>query len=178
MSAGFAVALSGIAAAGALAGSLSAGSFLFGGSSSRVLRASFIFRALAALCCVAAVPANPFAPAFLLVGAALFNGAGNAGALATNERLYRLAPPHARVHCQSRFVGATAAAAGAGSLVCAAALAIAPPAAWAVYTVLYAGSAISRTVATLRTEVSASWSSPSAGAGPVGPVTDGSSAGR
>jgi hypothetical protein len=178
MSAGFAVALSGIAAAGALAGSLAAGSFLFGGSSSRVLRASFIFRALAALCCVAAVPANPLAPAFLLVGAALFNGAGNAGALATNERLYRLAPPHARVHCQSRFVGATAAAAGAGSLVCAAALAIAPPAAWAVYTVLYAGSAISRTVATLRTEVSASWSSPSAGAGPVGPVTDGGSAGR
>jgi len=162
MSAGFAVALSGVAAAGALAGSLAAGSFLFGGSSSRVLRASFLFRAAAAMCCVAAVPANPLAPAFLLVGAALFNGAGNAGALATNERLYRLAPAQARVHCQSRFVGATAAAAGAGAVVCATALALAPPAAWAVYTVLYAGSAISRTIATFRTEVSASWSSPSA----------------
>ena len=107
MSAGFAVALSGVAAAGALAGSLAAGSFLLGGSSSRVLRASFLLRALAALCCVAAIPANPLAPAFLLVGSALFNGAGNAGALATNERLYRLAPANARVHCQSRFVGAT-----------------------------------------------------------------------
>jgi len=160
MSAGFAVAISGVAAAGALAGSLAAGSFLFGGSSSRVLRASFLLRAAAALCCVAAVPANPFAPAFLLVGAALFNGAGNAGALATNERLYRLAPPQARVYCQSRFVGTTAAAAGAGSIVCAAVLALAPPAAWAVYTVLYAGSAISRSIATFRTEVSASWSSP------------------
>jgi len=111
---------------------------------------------------VAAIPANPVAPAFLLLGAALFNGAGNAGALATNKRLYRLAPAQARVHCQSRFVGSTAAAAGAGSAVCATALVLAPPAAWVAYTALYAGSAISRFVATLRTEVSASWSSPSA----------------
>jgi len=160
MSAGFAVALSGVGAAGALAGSLAAGSFLFGGSSSRVLRVSFLFRAVAALCCVAAVPANPLAPVFLLLGSALFNGAGNAGALATNERLYRLAPAQARVHCQSRFVGVTAAAAGAGSMVCAMTLILAPPAAWAAYTALYAGSAITRTIAVFRTEVSASWSSP------------------
>jgi hypothetical protein len=162
MSAGFAVALSGVAAAGALAGSLVAGSFLLGGSSSRVLRASFLVRAVAAVCCVAAIPANPLAPAFLLVGSALFNGGGNAGVLATNERLYRLAPAQARVHCQSRFVGATGVAAGAGAVVCAAALTLAPPAAWAAYTALYAGSAITRTIATFRTEVSASWSSPSA----------------
>ncbi|MGD0862986.1 MAG: hypothetical protein ABSA21_09510 [Candidatus Limnocylindrales bacterium] len=162
MSAGFAVALSGVAAAGALAGSLTVGSFLLAGSSSRVLRASFLFRAVAGICCVAAIPANPLAPAFLLVGSALFNGAGNAGALATNERLYRLAPAQARVHCQTRFVGATAAAAGAGAVVCAMALALAPPAAWAAYTALYAGSAISRTIATFRAEVSASWSSPAA----------------
>ena len=160
MSAGFAVALSGVAAAGALAGSLAAGSFLFGGSSSRVLRVSFLFRAVAALCCVAAVPANPLAPVFLLLGSALFNGAGNAGALATNERLYRLAPAQARDHCQSRFVGVTAAAAGVGSMVCAMTLILAPPAAWAAYTALYAGSAITRTIAVFRTEVSASWSSP------------------
>ncbi|MFI5259414.1 MAG: hypothetical protein ACHQ01_07395 [Candidatus Limnocylindrales bacterium] len=160
MSAGFAVALSGVAAAGALAGSLVTGSFLLGGSSSRVLRASFALRVVAAVCCAVAVPANPVAPAFLLVGSALFNGAGNAGALATNERLYRLAPERSRVHCQSRFVGTTAAAAGAGSLICAAALVVAP-ALWPAYTALYAGSAISRLLATVRTEVSASWSSPS-----------------
>ncbi len=162
MSAGFAVALAGVAAGGALAGSLSAGSFLFGGSSSRVLRATFLLRALAAACCAAAIPANPLAPAFLLLGAALFNGAGNAGVLAANERLYRLAPAQARVHCQSRFVGATAGAAGGGAVICATALALAPPAAWAAYTALYAGSAICRSVATVRTEVSASWRSPSA----------------
>jgi hypothetical protein len=96
------------------------------------------------------------------MGAALFNGAGNAGALATNERLYRLAPPEARVHCQSRFVGTTAAAAGTGSLICATALAVVPPATWAAYTALFAGSAISRAIATIRTDVSASWSSPAA----------------
>jgi hypothetical protein len=160
MSAGFAVALSGVGAAGSLAGSLAAGSFLFGGSSSRVLRASFLVRAAAGVCCAAAVPANPLAPAFLLVGSALFNGGGNAGVLATNERLYRLVPAQARVHYQSRFVGATAAAAGAGAGIAAVTLALAPPAAWAVYTALYAGSAISRLIATVRTEVSASWSSP------------------
>ncbi len=162
MSAGFAVALSGAGAAGALVGSLAAGSFLLGGSSSRVLRASFMLRTVAAASCVAAFPENPFAPMFLLFGAAMFNGAGNAGALATNERLYRLAPPESRVHCQSQFTGATAGSAGAGSLVSAAALALAPPAMWAVYTVLYAGSAISRGVAAIRTEVSPSWQSPSA----------------
>ena len=167
MSAGFAVALSGVAAAGALAGSLVTGSFLLVGSSSRVLRASFGLRTVAAVCCAAAIPANPFAPVFLLVGSALFNGAGNAGALASNERMYRLAPPDARVHCQSRFVGATALGVGAGSVVTAAALALASPAAWFAYTALFAGSAISRATATVRTEVSASWSSPPApAAGP------------
>jgi len=166
MSAGFSVALSGVAAAGALAGSLAAGSFLFGGSSSRVLRASFLVRAVAAVCCAAAIPANAFAPALLLVGAALFNGGGNAGALATNERLYRLVPAQARIHYQSRFVGATAGVAGVGAALCAAVLAQVPPAAWAAYSALYASSAISRTIATLRTEVSASWHSPSETLGP------------
>ena len=174
-SAGFAVALSGVGAAGALAGSLAAGAFLFGGSSSRVLRTSFLLRAVAAISCAVAIPANPIAPAFLLVGSALFNGAGNAGVLATNERLYRLVPAQARVRCQSRFVGATAAAAGAGSLVCATALALAPVTAWAVYTAMYAGSAVCRTIATVRTEVSASWSSPSSP--PVEPLIPGSGGG-
>ena len=187
MSAGFAVALSGVGAAGALVGSLAAGSFLLGGSSSRVMRLTFLFRAIAAGCCVAAIPANPAAPVFLLVGAAVFNGAGNAGVLATNERLYRLAPPKSRVHCQSQFVGATAGAAGVGSLVSAIALALAPPTAWAAYTALYAGSAVSRTIATIRTEVSPTWQSPSATppasaaappASPTSPTQAGGSADR
>ena len=173
MSPGFAVALSGVGAAGALAGSLAAGLFLFRGSSSRVLRASFLVRAVAAVSCAAAIPANPVAPLLLLVGAALFNGGGNAGVLATNERLFRLVPTQARVKYQSRFVGGTAAAAGGGAVVCAATLALAPPVAWAAYTALYAGSAVSRTIATLRSEVSASWRSPSAPAVDVPTPGDG-----
>jgi len=160
LSAGFAVALSGVAAAGALAGSVLVGTFLIGGSSSHVLRTSFLLRAVAAVCCALAFPVNPLAPALLLIGSALFNGAGNAGVLATNERLYRLAPPQARVYCQSRFVGATALAASMGAVICATTLTVAPPAGWAAYAALYAGSGISRAMAAWRTEVSASWRSP------------------
>jgi len=148
MSAGFAVALSGVGAAGALAGSLVVGSFLLGGSSSRVLRASFLFRAVAAVCCAAAIPANPLAPALLLVGSALFNGAGNAGALATTSAC--TVSPRRRLVSTAR-AGSSArppAPQARGPSSAPTALALAPPAAWAVYTALYAGSAISRTIAT------------------------------
>lgn len=158
--AGFAVVLSGIASAGSLIGSLVAGSFLLHGSASRALRASFYARALAAALCVGALPGNPLAPVLLLAGAALFNGGGNAGALATNERLYRLAPPEGRVHCQGAFVGWTSAAAASGAVVCAAALALTITPAWLPYAGLYVLSGASRTIAGLRLEVTASWRSP------------------
>jgi hypothetical protein len=103
----------------------------------------------------------------LLVGAALFSGAGNAGALASNERLYRLAPPDLRVRCQSRYVAATSAAFGVGAVVCAGALALSETVGWPVYTALFVGSGISRAIAGLRIDVSASWRSPTA------PPTDG-----
>ncbi len=159
-SAGFAVVLSGVASAGALAGSLSAGSFLLYGSASRTLRLTFVARAGAAAMCAAAIPSNPVAPILLLAGAALFNGAGNAGALATNERLYRLAPPEIRVRCQSRLVAATAGAVTAGALVSAATLAIAGPAAAGGYVALFAISGLSRTAAAYRTDVTPSWRAP------------------
>jgi hypothetical protein len=161
-SAGFAVALSGFGAAGALAGSLAAGSFLLHGSSSRVLRTSLIARAFAALTCAVAIPGNPAALPILLLGAALFNGAGNAGVLAANERLYRLAPPDLRVQCQSRYVGSTSAAFAVGAVTCASALALSGPIGWTVYTALFLGSGITRTIAGIRTDVSPSWRSPSA----------------
>jgi hypothetical protein len=160
LSAGFAVLLSGVGAAGSLAGSLTAGSFLLGGSSSRLLRASFLARAVAALACAASVPGNPAAPALMLAGAALFNGAGNAGVLAANERLYRLAPPDMRVRCQSRYVGATSAAFAVGAVVCSGALIFAESIGWVIYTAMFLGSGFSRTLAGLRTDVSPSWRSP------------------
>jgi hypothetical protein len=159
-SAGFAVLLSGAGAAGALAGSLATGSFLHGGSSSRVLRASLIARSVAALTCAAAIPGNAAALPMLLIGSALFNGAGNAGQLAANERLYRLAPPDLRVRCQSRFVAFTSAAFAVGAATSATALALSGPIGWPVYTALFVGSGIARGLAGIRTDVSPSWQSP------------------
>jgi hypothetical protein len=157
---GFAVALSGVASAGALTGSLTTGTFLLHGSSSRVLRMSFILRAVAAAMCAASIPTNPVALPMLLLGAALFNGAGNAGALASNERLYRLAPAELRVRCQSHFVGRTSVAYGFGALTCAAGLAVSEAVGWPVYTALFVGAGLSRALAGLRTDVSPSWHSP------------------
>ncbi len=157
---GFAVFLVGFGSAGSLLGSLGAGSFLLTGSSSRLLRVSFLGRTMAALLCVGAFPGNPAALPFLLAGAALFNGAGWAGALAANERLYRLSPPHLRVRCQSRYVAATSTAFAAGALSCAAGLTLVGPLGWPVYTALFAGSGLSRAIAGWRTDVSASWHSP------------------
>ncbi|MGZ6266168.1 MAG: hypothetical protein ACXWN4_04615 [Candidatus Limnocylindrales bacterium] len=159
-SAGFAVILSGFGAAGALAGSLAAGSFLLGGSSSRVLRTSFVARAAAAVVCALAIPGNPAALPMLLVGAVLFSGGGNAGALASNERLYRLAPPDLRVRCQSRYVAATSVTFAVGAVACAGALVLSETVGWPVYTALFLGSGISRAIAGLRIDVSASWRSP------------------
>lgn len=161
-SAGFAVVMSGAASAGALAGSILAGSFLLSGSSSRLLRASFVARGFAAVICAAAVPGNPAALAVLLVGAALFNGAGNAGVLASNERLYRLAPAEIRVRCQSRYVATTSAAFAVGAVICAGTLAVSGPVGWPVYTALFLGSGVARTVAGIRTDVSPTWRSPTA----------------
>jgi hypothetical protein len=159
-SAGFAVVLSGAASAGALVGSMAAGSFLLGGSSSRVLRASMIMRAGAAVISACAVPGNPAALPILVVGSMLFNGAGNAGALAANERLYRLAPPELRVRCQSRYMASTSAAFAVGAVTCATLLSLTGPLGWGVYTALFLGSGVSRTISAVRIDVSPSWRSP------------------
>jgi hypothetical protein len=159
---GFAVILSGSASAGALAGSLTTGTFLLRGSSSRVLRVSFLARSVAAVICGLAIPGNPAALPMLVLGSVLFNGAGNAGALASNERLYRLAPPDLRVRCQSYYMAATSASFAVGALACGVALAVSESLGWPTYTALFVGSGISRAVAGLRTDVSPTWRSPTA----------------
>jgi len=159
-SAGFAVTLSAAASAGALIGSLAAGSFLLGGSASRLFRASLIARALAALICASAIPGNPLALPVLALGSALFSGAGNAGVLAANERLYRLAPPELRVRCQSYFVSRTSVAFAVGAGACALVLTLGAPVSWTAYTALFLGSGICRSAAAWRTEVTATWRSP------------------
>jgi len=159
-SAGYAVTLSGAASAGALVGSMFAGSFLLGGSSSRLFRASLAARAVAAAICAASVPGSPLALTMLPIGAALFNGAGNAGALAANERLYRLAPPDLRVRCQSHFVSRTSLAFALGAGTASLVLTVAAPITWTAYTALFLGSGVCRSLSALRTEVSPTWQSP------------------
>ena len=159
---GFAVVLSGASSAGALVGSLAAGSFLLHGSSSRLFRATLHLRAVAALIVAAAFPGNPIALPQMLVGIALLWGGGNAGVLASNERLFRLAPPELRVHCQSHYVAVTSAAVTAGACVCTTSLLLVGPVGWGIYTALYAGAGLFRLVAGLRMEVSPTWRSPTA----------------
>ena len=159
---GFSVLLSGASSAGALIGSLAAGSFLLHGSSSRLFRATLYLRTFAALVVAAAIPGNPAALPQLLLGITLLWGAGNAGMLASNERLYRLAPPELRVRCQSHYVAVTSAAVAAGAAVCASGLLLAGPLGWGVYTALYVSAGVARLVAGIRTDVSPTWRSPSA----------------
>lgn len=168
-SAGYAVTLSAAQSAGSLIGSMFAGSFLLRGSSSRLFRASLWARVLAAIVCAISIPGNPIALVTLLLGAAIFNGGGNAGALAANERLYRLAPPMLRVRCQSWYVGETSVAFAVGAGTCAAVLLLSSIT-WAAYTALFVGAGVARAVSAVRTEVSASWSSPSTPAEPPEPT--------
>ncbi len=159
-SAGYAVTLSAAGSGGALIGSMAAGSFLLGGSSSRVFRASLVLRALAALICASAFPGNPLALPILVIGSALFSGAGNAGVLAANERLYRLAPADLRVRCQSFYVSQNSVAFAIGAGTCALVLTLGAPVSWAAYSALFIGSGVCRSVSAWRTEVAASWHSP------------------
>jgi hypothetical protein len=161
-SAGFSVFLSGASSAGALVGSLAAGSFLLHGSSSRLFRASLFLRTFAALVAASAIPGNPLALPQLVVGITLLWGAGNAGLLASNERLFRLAPPELRIRCQSHYVAVNSASVAAGAAVCTTGLMLVGPLGWGVYTALYVSAAAARLLAGLRTEVSPTWRSPSA----------------
>ena len=157
---GYAVTLSAAGSAAALFGSMFAGSFLLTGSASRLFRASLAARAAAAVICAVSIPGSPLALTTLLLGSALFNGAGNAGMLAANERLYRLAPPELRVRCQSHFVSRTSFAFALGAGTAAVVLTLGAPVTWAAYSALFLGSGVCRSVSALRTEVTASWQSP------------------
>jgi len=115
---------------------------------------------VAAAICAASVPGSPLALTMLPIGAALFNGAGNAGALAANERLYRLAPADLRVRCQSHFVSRTSLAFALGAGTASLVLTVAAPITWTAYTALFLGSGVCRSLSALRTEVSPTWQSP------------------
>ena len=119
--AGFAIGLSAVSSATLVIASLAVSSHLRGGSSTRLLRASFLLRGGALLAGLAAHPANPGAPVVLVIVAILLAAGDTAGQLAANERLMRLATGPDVLAFQSRFVvrnvGAYAGGIAASSVV-------------------------------------------------------------
>ena len=102
--AGFAIALSAISSGTLVLASLYVSSHLRGGSSSRLLRNSFVLRSAALFLGLAAHPLNPLAPAVLVVVAVLLAMGDTAGQLSANERLMRLATGPNVLAFQSHFV--------------------------------------------------------------------------
>lgn len=102
--AGFAIALSAVSSATLVASSLVVSTHLRGGSSSRLLRQSFLLRSAALGLGLAAFPSNPLAPAMLVCMAILMAIGDTAGQLAANERLMRLATGPGVLAFQSHFV--------------------------------------------------------------------------
>ena len=102
--AGFAIAISAVSSATLVIASLYVSSHLRGGSSTLVLRRSFLLRGVALLLALAAHPTNPFAPAVLMAVAILMAMGDTAGQLSANERLFRLATGPAVLAFQSHFV--------------------------------------------------------------------------
>jgi MFS family permease len=102
--AGFAIALSAISSGTLVLASLYVSSHLRGGSSSRLLRNSFVLRSAALFLGLAAHPMNPVAPAVLVIVAVLLAIGDTAGQLSANERLMRLATGPNVLAFQSHFV--------------------------------------------------------------------------
>jgi hypothetical protein len=102
--AGFAIALSAVSSGTLVLASLYVSSHLRGGSSSRLLRRSFLLRSAALFLGLTAHPANPLAPLVLVVVAVLLAAGDTAGQLAANERLMRLAIGPDVLAFQSHFV--------------------------------------------------------------------------
>jgi MFS family permease len=102
--AGFAIAVSAVSSATLVLSSLYVSSHLRAGSSSKLLRRSFLLRALALGLGLAAHPANPLAPAILVAMAILLAAGDTAGQLSANERLMRLATGPGVLAFQSHYV--------------------------------------------------------------------------
>ena len=102
--AGFAIALSAVSSATLVLASLYVSSHLRGGSSTTLLRRSFLLRGFALLLGLAAHPVNPAAPVILVAVAILMAMGDTAGQLSANERLFRLATGPGVLAFQSHFV--------------------------------------------------------------------------
>ena len=158
MPASFAILLSALSSGSALVSSAVIGGWLHRGSSSRLLRLSFVLRGGMLLLGLLAFPLNPFAP-LIMAGLAVVVSAGySSGVLASNERLLRLASGPQLIRAQGRFVAGTAIGATGGQFSSAALLALLPVG-FPAFAILFAVSGLTRVALIPFVEVSDSWSS-------------------
>jgi hypothetical protein len=158
MPASFAILLSALASASALISSAVIGGWIHRGSSSRLLRLSFLLRGGTLLLGLLAFPLNPFAPLIMAVLAVAVSAGYSAGVLGSNERLLRLASGPQLIRAQGRFVAGTAVGATGGQFSSAAVLALLPVG-FPAFAILFAVSGMIRVVLIPFVEVSDSWSS-------------------
>jgi len=155
--AGFAIAVSAVSSATLVVSSLYVSGHLQGGSSSRLLRRSFLLRAFALFLGLAAHPANPLAPAVLVAVAILLAAGDTAGQLSANERLMRLATGPGVLAFQSHFVvrnvGAYTGGVATSSLIMLLG-------GWPAFAILFVVAGMGRVTAARMTEVSARASVP------------------
>ncbi len=158
MPASYAILLSALSSASNLVSSALIGGWLHRGSSSRLLRLSFLLRGGTLLFGLLAFPMNPLAPVIMAVLAVTVSAGYSAGVLGSNERLLRLASGPQLIRAQGRFVAGTAAGTTSGQLFSAAVLAILPIG-FPAFAILFLGSGLIRVALIPFVEVSESWSS-------------------
>jgi MFS family permease len=149
---GFAIAISAVSSATLVLASLAFSTYLRGGSSSRLLRRSFLLRSAALLAGLAAHPANPWAAAVVLVVAALLAIGDAAGQLSANERLMRLATGPDVIAFQSHYVVRNVAGYAGGVLSGSGVLLLGG---YPAFAILFVAAGVTRFVAASRTDVSA-----------------------
>ena len=157
--AGAAVAIGAATAATSVIASTMVVARLPGRSASRFLRASYVGLGLAWLAMPLAHPANKASFAVLLLVAIAVTAAASVTALATTERLFRLAPGPGAIAHQGRFVAVTAGSTTVGQLINAALLSLGP-AGFATFAGLAVASGLTRLAAAARLQVSPGWESP------------------
>ena len=154
--AGFAIVLSALSALASLVASTVAGGWLARGSSSRMLRLSFLLRGGSMLLGLAAVPGTPLAALVLCLVAVVVSAGAAIGTLAANERLLRLAGMGGLIDAQGRYVAANATGVTVGQGLNAAILAV-TPVGYVPFAVLFLVSGLVRLGTAARIEVSAAW---------------------
>jgi hypothetical protein len=159
LSAGFAIALSALGSAASLVSALVVGSVLTRASSSKILQGTIAARGVAALVMIAAFPGNPVAPILVMVAVATHWAGSAGGALAQNERLFRLLIGRPVVALQGRYVAHIAVASTAGQFATAGAMLLAGPLGYLAFAPMYLLSGTARLAAARRIETSPSWSS-------------------